>query len=82
MLHREVHLLKLTNVDMRGSVEGQIKELIMEMTYKQPDKRINIDAVYLKLEGYYYRSDFTRTFSMIDIRCIINIHFYYLFTIK
>ena len=51
MLRREVHLVKLTDADMRGSIEGQIKELIMKMTYKQPAKRIKIDAVCLKLEG-------------------------------
>ena len=43
---------------MRGPVEGQIKELIMEMTHRQPEKRIKIDAVCLKLEGTYYRSGF------------------------
>ena len=58
MLHREVHLVKLTDADMRGSVDGQIKELIMEMTQKQPVKRIKIDAACCKLEGNYYRSDF------------------------
>ena len=51
MLRREVHLVKLTNADMRGSVQGQIKELIMKMTDTQPEKRIKIDAVCSKLEG-------------------------------
>ena len=57
MLRREVHLVKFTDADMRGSIEGQIKKLIMDMTYKQPEKRIKIDAVCPKLEGNNYITD-------------------------
>ena len=57
MLRREVHLVKFTDADMRGSVEGQIKELIIDMTYKQPVRRIKIDALCSKLEGNYYITD-------------------------
>ena len=51
MLHREVHLVKITLDDTPKSPQRRVKEIIMGMTRLDPRHRISITGVCSKLEG-------------------------------
>ena len=51
MLHREVHLVKITLDDTPKSPQRQMKEIIMGMIRLEPGNRMSITDVCSKLEG-------------------------------
>ena len=64
MRRREVHLVKLTNNDERGSMQRQVKELIMNMTKFNPEERLKIAEVCSKLKSKLYLLSISRFISI------------------